>query len=210
MLSSKVAGNEEMMSEQPSLKETVAEAVARNVREARLERGWTLDQLATRSGVSKGMVVQIEQARTNPSIGTLSKLGEALGVSLSDLVDTTSGPVIRSVAAADAALLWSTDAGSGARLLVGGRRPDFIELWEWVLAPGDVYRGNVHAPGMRELLHVLEGTLTLTVADSVSTVEQGGSASYDGDQPHSYYNGESGPVRFVLVMVDPSGSRARE
>ena len=57
----------------PTLKETVTDAVARNVREARLERGWTLEQLATRSGVSKGMVVQIEQARTNPSIGTLSK-----------------------------------------------------------------------------------------------------------------------------------------
>ena len=99
----------------------VTDAVARNVREARTERGWTLDQLATRSGVSKGMVVQIEQGRTNPSIGTLSKVSEALGVSLPDLVDSGPTPRVRVVDAADAALLWSTEAGSTARLLVGVR-----------------------------------------------------------------------------------------
>ena len=181
--------------------------MARNVREARLERGWTLDQLATRSGVSKGMVVQIEQARTNPSIGTLSKVGEALGVSLSDLVETGGEPLVRVVPAGDAAQLWETDLGSTARLIVGGHRPDFIELWEWVLAPGDTYEGHVHAQGIRELLHVIDGVLTLTVSDSVSTIETGASASYAGDQPHSYYNGGSGSVRFLLVMVDPSGSR---
>ena len=40
------------------------------------ERRWTLEQLAARSGVSKGMVVQIEQGRTHPSIGTQSKVAE--------------------------------------------------------------------------------------------------------------------------------------
>lgn len=196
-----------------TLKDSIADSVARNVREARLERGWTLDRLASRSVVSKGMLVQIEQARTNPSIGTLSKIGEALGVSLSDLVDTAAGPVVRIVQAADAAQLWETTAGSTARLLVGGHRPDFIELWEWVLAAGETYEGRVHASGIRELLHVLEGTLTLTVSEApsseiVSTIETGASASYAGDQPHSYFNGGSTTLRFILVMVAPSGSRA--
>lgn len=191
----------------PTLKETVTDAVARNVREARLERGWTLEQLATRSGVSKGMVVQIEQARTNPSIGTLSKIGGALGVSLSDLVETGGEPLVRVVEAEDAALLWETPSGSIARLLVGGHRPDFIELWEWVLAPADTYEGHIHAQGIRELLHVVEGVLTLTVSGSLSTIAAGASASYAGDQPHSYHNGGSDPLRFVLVMVDPSGTR---
>ena len=154
------------------------------------------------------MVVQIEQARTNPSIGTLSKIGEALGVSLSDLVETAIGPVIRVVPAEDAVQLWETDAGSTAHLLVGGHRPDFIELWEWVLAPREAYEGRIHAPGIRELLHILQGTLTLTASDSVATIEEGASASYNGDQPHSYHNDGSTPLRFVLVIVDPSESRA--
>ena len=192
----------------PIVKHSIADSVARNVREARLERGWTLHQLAGRSLVSKGMLVQIEQARTNPSIGTLSKIGEALGVSLSDLVETSIGPVVRLVPEEEAAQLWETDAGSTARLLVGGHRPDFIELWEWVLAPGDTYEGRIHANGIRELLHVLEGTLTLSASDSVETVEAGASASYNGDQPHAYRNGGSTRLRFVLVMVDSAASPA--
>ncbi len=189
------------------VKESVTEAVARNVREARTERRWTLEQLAARSGVSKGMVVQIEQGRTNPSIGTLSKVAEALGVSLPDLVDSGGGPLVRVVAAEEIAELWATEAGSAARLLVGGRRPDFIELWEWRLRPGESYEGRPHPVGIRELLHVLEGTLTLTVDDEVHTVGAGGSAAYAGEQPHAYANQTMAPVRFVLVMVDPTGAR---
>jgi len=185
---------------------TVTYAVARNVREARAERGWTLDQLAGRSGVSKGMVVQIEQAKTNPSIGTLSKISEALGVSLPDLVDDGGAPAVRVVPRDEAAMLWDTSAGSSARLLVGGRRPDFIELWEWVLVPGEEYEGRPHAIGIRELLHVDAGHLTLIVGEFERVLEAGTSAAYAGDQPHRYRNDGSDLVRIFLVMVDPAGS----
>lgn len=186
---------------------SVTEAVARNVREARTERGWTLDQLAARSGVSKGMVVQIEQGRTNPSIGTLNKISEALGVSLPDLVDDGGAPAVRVVHQTETAQLWDTPAGSWARLLVGGRRPDFIELWEWRLVPGEEYEGRVHPIGIRELLHVAEGQLTLSVGEHEYLLETGSSAAYAGDQPHRYRNDGEVPVRFLLVMVDPSGGR---
>lgn len=187
---------------------TVTDTVARNVREARAERGWTLDQLAARSGVSKGMVVQIEQGRTNPSIGTLSKISDALGISLPDLVGGGEVPLVRVVPGDQAALLWETPAGSSARLLVGGRQPDFIEIWEWVLAPGEHYEGRAHPIGIRELLHVDAGELTLVVGDESLVVEAGASAAYSADQPHAYRNEGDEQVRLILVMVDPSGSRA--
>ena len=185
----------------------VTDTVARNVRDARSERGWTLDQLANRSGVSKGMVVQIEQGRTNPSIGTLSKISDALGISLPDLVDGGEAPLVRVVPGDEATLLWETPAGSSARLLVGGRQPDFIEIWEWVLAAGENYVGRAHPIGIRELLHIDRGELTLVVGDEVHVVPTGASAAYPGDQPHEYRNDGDEPVRIVLVMVDPSGSR---
>jgi len=197
-----------MKADQTAVGPSVTDTVARNVREARAERGWTLDQLAGRSGVSKGMVVQIEQGKTNPSIGTLSKVSEALGVSLPDLVGGGEIPLVRVVSGEEAALLWETPGGSSARLLVGGRRPDFIEIWEWVLVPGDAYRGRVHGAGIRELLHVDTGELTLIVDDDMRTVATGSSAAYPGDVPHEYRNDGSETVRLILVMVDPSGSRA--
>ena len=54
-------------------------AVGRNVRSHRTRLAWTLDDLAARSGVSKGMLSQVEQARTNPSVATICRLATALG-----------------------------------------------------------------------------------------------------------------------------------
>ena len=43
----------------------LTQSLARNVKRWRNERGFTLDALAARAGVSRGMLIQIEQARTN-------------------------------------------------------------------------------------------------------------------------------------------------
>ena len=62
-------------------------ALAHNLREWRGRRGWSQAELAARAGLSKGMLVQIEQSQTNPSIATLSKVADALGVRIElDLV----------------------------------------------------------------------------------------------------------------------------
>ena len=49
--------------------------------------GWTLDQVAEAAGVSRRLVVNIEQGATNPSVGTLLRISDALGVGLPALVE---------------------------------------------------------------------------------------------------------------------------
>jgi DNA-binding XRE family transcriptional regulator len=83
----------------------------------------TLDALVARSGVSRGMIVQIEQARTNPSIGMVVNIGDAFGVSITTLLDYARGPAVRIVSAEQAVRLWHTDAGSYNRLLAGTEAP---------------------------------------------------------------------------------------
>src|SRR4029453_10188228 len=109
-----------MMDRMPDA-EAVAAAVARNTRRLRTARGWSLDQLASRSGGSKAMLVQLEQAGPTPSPGTLCKLAETLGVSLAGLVELHETPVVRVVTAADTVRLWASGAGR-ARALLRGRR----------------------------------------------------------------------------------------
>ncbi len=153
--------------------EAVATAVARNTRRLRTARGWSLDQLATRSGVSKGMLVHLEQARTNPSLGTLCKVSETLGVSLAGLVELHEVPAVRVVGADEVVRLWESDAGSWGDLLVGSDERDHLELWHWTLAPGDDHGSDAHAPGTREMVHVIAGTLTLEVGGTSHTVPRG-------------------------------------
>ena len=65
----------------------VNEVIGQRVRQHRTARGWTLDELADRSGVSRRMVITIEHGEGNPSIATLLRISGALGVGLPVLVD---------------------------------------------------------------------------------------------------------------------------
>lgn len=183
--------------------EVVAAAVARNTRRLRTARGWSLDHLASRSGVSKGMLVHLEQARTNPSLGTLCKICETFGVSLASLVELHEAPVVRVVRPSETVELWTGKAGSSGKLLVGSEERDHVELWRWVLAPGDELRSDAHADGTRELLHVVDGTLTLVVDEVTHTVAASGAALFHADRPHVYRNEHKRQVRFVMVVLQP-------
>jgi transcriptional regulator with XRE-family HTH domain len=183
--------------------EAVAAAVARNTRRLRTQRGWSLDQLAARSGVSKGMLVHLEQARTNPSLGTLCKVAETLGVSLAGLVELHEAPVVRVVQPTEVVRLWHSEAGSLGDLLVGSDERDHIELWHWTLTAGDVHDSDAHAAGTREMVHVLAGTLTLTIDAVDHEVPAGGAALFHADRQHRYRNDGDDPVELVMVVLQP-------
>jgi transcriptional regulator with XRE-family HTH domain len=155
--------------------EAVAAAVARNTRRLRTARGWSLDHLASRSGVSKGMLVHLEQARTNPSLGTLCKIAETLGVSLAGLVELHEAPAVRVVLPTEVVRLWSSDSGSSGDLLVGSDERE----------------------------HVVAGTLTLEVDGTAHVVPAGGAALFQSDRPHAYGNAGDRTARLVMVVLQP-------
>ena len=190
--------------------DAVTAAVGRNLRRLRTRRAWTLDELAGRSGVSKGMLIQIEQSRTNPSLGTLCRVAEALDVSLARLVDLDEAPAVRVVTADQGVLLWRDGEASHGRLLVGTDRDAHIELWDWLLAPGVAHTSEAHAPGIEELLHVTEGVLTLEVDGTTHEVGPAGAVAFQADRPHAYRNAAAAtPVRFTMTVVQPeAGPRA--
>ncbi len=60
--------------------------LGRKIRDLRLRRGLTVQQLATASGLSKGFISQVENDRTSPSLTTLKDLANALNTSVAYLV----------------------------------------------------------------------------------------------------------------------------
>lgn len=189
---------------QDALVEQVPMAVGRRVREARAERGWTLDQLAERSGVSRRMIVNVEAGTSNASIATLLRLASALHVSLADLVaDAADGERVVVTDPAAREPLWQGESGGSAVLVAAADTPDMLELWDWTLGPGDSYASDAHRPGTYELLHVLSGQLTLTVGQVVHQLRAGQAASMIADAPHSYRNEGRRPVRFTMTVLEP-------
>lgn len=180
----------------------VTAAVAEAVHALRTERGWSLDALAERAAVSRGMLIRIEQRRTNPSLGTLVRIAEALGVGVTRLVETAPQPLISVVGPDAGSVLWHEDASAG-RLLTGSDRREHLELWAWTLAPGAERRSEAHLPGTEELLRVEAGELLLEVDGAVHLVPPGGGAVFAADRPHAYRNVGEEPVRFTMAVVQP-------
>ena len=56
------------------------------VRRQRESRGWSLDVLADKSGVSRTMLIGIEHGRRNPSLKVILTIANALGVAPSALL----------------------------------------------------------------------------------------------------------------------------
>ena len=67
--------------------EDAVERFGSNVREARLERGWTQEELARATGLASVQVSRIERGRREVRLTTLLRLAAALDVSLDRLVE---------------------------------------------------------------------------------------------------------------------------
>jgi transcriptional regulator with XRE-family HTH domain len=181
----------------------ITAAVARAVQALRSERGWSLDHLASRSGVSKGVLVAIEQARSNPNLATLARIGDAFGVPVTRLVETSGEPGVTITDATSFRTLWHGQSG-GAGVIVGATdAPWAAELWTFRLEPGEVVGGEAHAADTREMIWVREGTVTLTVAGRRHAVGPQMCAKFPGGSTHRYVNEGAETVEMIMIVVVP-------
>jgi transcriptional regulator with XRE-family HTH domain len=189
----------------------LALAIGVRVRQERQSRRWTLDQLAEAAGVSRRMVVNVEQGAANPSVGTLLRISDALGVGLPALVEPPRPKPVKVTRRGDGAVLWSSQSGGRGVLVAGTEPPDVVELWDWTLGPGDRHVSEAHAPGTMELVQVQQGTITVEVAGQPVTLDTGDAIAFCSDAAHSYANPGTQPARFSLAVFEPgvgSGSRS--
>ncbi|MGG7539549.1 helix-turn-helix domain-containing protein [Rhizobium sp. Nf11,1] len=189
--------------------ERVSATVSQNLKTFRRQSGLTLDELSRKSGVSKGMLVEIEKGTANPSIATLCRAATALGVSVADFVGVASSVPVRIVPPQDASTLWHGPKGGSATLLVGTHGPDEIELWRWTLFPGEIFESPGHSPGTLELLNVETGELTLRLADSEHLVHAGSSVLARTEDKHAYMNCGNDELRFVMAVAELQRPRVR-
>lgn len=190
--------------------EDLASAIGARVKHERQARGWTLDQLATAAGVSRRMVVNVEQGAANPSVGTLLKISDALGVGLPALVEPPQPNPVKVTRHGDGVALWSSAAGGRGVLVAGTEPPNVVELWDWTLAPGDCHNSDAHTPGTRELAQIHQGTIVIDIAGQSITLDAGDAIAFLGDVPHAYANPGIEPARFSLTVFEPEvGTKSR-
>jgi quercetin dioxygenase-like cupin family protein len=189
----------------------LASAIGARVKQERQSRHWTLDQLAKAAGVSRRMLVNVEQGAANPSVGTLLRISDALGVGLPALVEAPASMPVKVTRHGEGAALWTSGSGGRGVLVAGTEPPDVLELWDWTLGPGDRHVSEAHTPGTKELLQVQQGTITVEIADQTVILDAGDAVAFRGEVAHSYANPGTQPARFSLAVFEPgvaSGSRS--
>ncbi len=190
--------------------ESLARAIGARVKQERKGREWTLDQLAAAAGVSRRMVVNVEQGSVNPSVGTLLRLSDALGVGLPALVEPPSPRTAKVTRRGEGAVLWTGDLGGRGVLVAGTEPPDVVELWDWTLAPGERHDSEPHVAGTRELLHVQEGALTVEIDGQAYELDTGDALTFRSDTTHAYANSHARPARFSLTVFEPGVGAAHK
>lgn len=153
--------------------------------------------------MSRRSTINVEQGAANPSVGTLLRLSDALGVGLPTLVEPPATASVKVTRRGEGAVLWRSAAGGCGRLVAGSGPPDVLELWDWVLGPGDKHSSQAHTPRTTEVIHVQEGTVTVQAAEHCVTLAVGDAVSYPGDVAHSYANPGTDTARFSLAVFQP-------
>jgi transcriptional regulator with XRE-family HTH domain len=168
--------------------------------------GWSLRALSERSGVSAGMLSDIERGAKSPTVRLAYQIAQALGCSITDLLGPADGPdgPVGGVAFASPRTLDDPETGVTRRShpapLLHGR----LEVAEYRLAPG-AWTGAMapNRPGTVETVVVLEGALELVLDGTPHPVEAGASASH-GVHVTEYRNpSRTKPIRF-MVLIDTS------
>ena len=70
---------------QNSLVQQLLLKLGQRVRALRLDRGWTQEELAHRSGLNRSYMSEVERGRSDVSLSTLQKIARPLGISLAEL-----------------------------------------------------------------------------------------------------------------------------
>jgi len=178
----------------------LARRVADSLRRFRHDRRLSLDDLSTRSGVSRAALSQIESGRTNPTLAVLWKIAVGLEVPFHDLLGPGSDQSVLVLRAGDTPPLRSADGRTESRLLSPGGASGETEIYELKLMPKAVHKSDPHARGTTETLIVLTGALELGAADATYQLLAGDSVFFRADVPHFYANRSSRETRCIDVI----------
>jgi transcriptional regulator with XRE-family HTH domain len=178
-----------------------APRVGARVRSLRRERGLTIEQLAAATGLTKGFISQLERDRTAPSLSSIARICDALGVPLSRIFEPEPAPAL--VRRSERTRV--DGAGSSENHLLSSREESRFQAIESLLGPGATAGDELSSlPGEMEFVYVLEGSLELRVGDETHLLQEGDAFTYPLTKPHTWRNGSATESARILWVSVPN------
>ena len=166
------------------------------LRAARQARGWTLDDLASRAGMSSSTLSRLESGKRQASLELVVPLTRRLGIRIEDLLpaETPDPRVHRAVTRREGMIIAPLTAEAAP-----------VQSVKITYLPGaQTPEPRVHDG--YEWLYVLSGKLRLRVGERDLILTRGEAAEFDTRTPHSMSAVGSRPVE-VISIFDASGAR---
>lgn len=173
------------------------------IKQLRESRGWSLEALAERSGVSRSNISLIERGESSPTATVLDRLGAGLGVTLASLFEPPAAqPEASPLARVAEQPLWTDPASGYVRRSVSPATRSPLQLVDVVFPPGrrvaydNVARGEVH-----QQVWMIDGVMELTVGGTRWNLEAGDCLAMTLDEPITYRNPGSTPARYLVALA---------
>lgn len=171
------------------------------LKELRLRKGFSQRQLATEAGVTSGFISQVERNKVNPSISTLRRMINALGMGMAEFY-TSNVPNSSQIFFRKEEMV-NMGSGDIAYMLVGApRRSRKMNLVRETYAPyADT--GPLKHTG-HEAGFIISGHIELTVDNEVALLGPGDGYYFESWLPHRFHNPHDTPCDIVSVNTPPS------
>jgi transcriptional regulator with XRE-family HTH domain len=184
--------------------EAVDARLAARLAGLRAERGWSLDELAGLSGVSRSTLSRVERAEISPTAALLGRLGSVYGLTMSRLLSEVEGEPPELVRAAAQTVWHDPDGGFTRRAVSPPHRALRAEVVESRLEPGTTVAYDAPPlPGIEHHLWVLSGEVTVAVGDAEHTLREGDCLRYRLWGPSRFRCPGPDPARYAVVVVLP-------
>jgi len=180
--------------------------IGSKLRAARKGHGFTLDQLATSAGLTKGFLSRVERDETSLSVASLITLCEVMSLDVGSLFTVPEVALVRRDAAPSINL-----GGTGvSEKLMTPRGQAKLQLVHSSIEPGgtggqDFYTINCEV----EVVYVLKGAVELLFTGHRQRLAAGDALTFAGGEPHTWVNASQtrhAEVIWVLVPAPWSGS----
>ena len=178
------------------------ERLGARVKELRRRRGWTLEDLAERAGVSRAMISKVERGEKNPTLVVAAKVAEGLGVTISELLGVEERREIVVIPRERRMIMRDSETGFERQLLsptFGGRGVEFVRN----VVPYGSTSGEFppHRRGVEEYVVVEKGRLRTVVGCEERLLEAGDAMYFEANVSHRFDNTGDGECSYYLVIV---------
>nr|WP_256451815.1 cupin domain-containing protein [Leucobacter rhizosphaerae] len=172
------------------------------LRRLRRDAGMTLRELAEKSGLSVGMLSQIENGSADPSLGSLRKLAAVFDADISSLFSDPEVEAVHISGPSTRMRLMTPGGEFSYERLTPGRGD--LEMLRAVIPPGEATSPQSWSHPSTECVYVISGTLDVEVGGTSYTIQENESITFDSRLPHRYRNATQQDTTIVLAVTPPT------